>query len=618
MNGLVAKQLGKTCLPPALCSRRLNMATKSQLDRPAAEIFQLAARRWQLFPVRAKGKEPLIDDWPNQASTDPTRLKFWLRRFPGCNWAAATGLGSGFFVLDVDGEEGLHSLAQFERSGKSLPETLTVRTGRGSHLYFAYPDKNIIRNSAAKLAPGLDIRGAGGYVVIPPSVHFSGSVYGFVREDCAIAPAPEWLLGMLRENAVPSQAPVIGADEHRAAISRGKRNSTLTSQAGAMRSKGMTEPSIEAALLIENKERCDPPLPDSEVREIAHSVSKYPPRQVKTALPRRAEILTLSDVAAREVDWLWKLYLAYGTMAMLSGDPDAGKTFIALAIAAALTVGATPYTGEPCEPCDVLYLSVENSPECVLRPRFDSLGGDAKRFHLLQGSIAGEGEGAERSSVHLGDVSLLRDALMKTKARLVVVDPIQSYLGAEVDAHRSNETRPVLDGLSRLANEFGCCILLVRHLGKAPTGRAIHRGLGSIDLTGAVRTELMAGTAADGSGRAMVQVKNNLGPFGKALGYTIDTDGSFRWTGESELTASSLLAAESCADEEGAGQEAEDFLRDTLRGGPRLQKEIMADARQVGIAERTLRRSKKRLRIVARKRGMEGGWEWELPEDGQA
>ena len=385
-----------------------------------------------------------------------------------------------------------------------------------------------------------------------------------------------------------------------------------------MRSKGMTEPSIEAALLIENKERCDPPLPDSEVHEIAHSVSKYPPRQVKTALPRRAEILTLSDVEAREVDWLWNPFLAYGTLAMLSGDPDAGKTYIALAIAAALTRGVTPYTGEPCEPCDVLYLSVENSPECVLRPRFDSLGGDPKRFHLLQGSIAGEGEGAERSSVHLGDVSLLRDALLKTKARLVVVDPIQSYLGAEVDAHRSNKTRPVLDGLARLANEFGCCILLVRHLGKAPTGRAIHRGLGSIDLTGAVRTELMAGTAADGSGRrAMVQVKNNLGPFGKALGYTIEANGSFRWTGESELTASALLAAESGADEEGAGQEAEDFLQNLLREGPRPQKEIRAEARQVGIAERTLRRAKKRLGIVARKRDMEGGWEWGLPEGGQ-
>ncbi len=270
-----------------------------------------------------------------------------------------------------------------------------VRTGGGSHAYLVYPDNTIVRNSAAKLAPGLDIRGAGGYVVIPPSVHSSGSVYEFVREDCAIAPAPEWLLEMLRENAVPSQPQVICADGNKSAISRGQRNSTLTSQAGAMRSKGMTEPSIEAALLIENKERCNPPLPDSEVRGIAHSVSKYSPRQVKTALPRRAEILTLSDVQARKVDWLWKPFLAYRTLAMLSGDPDAGKTFIALAIAAALTVGATPYTGEPCEPCDVLYLSVENSPECVLRPRFDSLGGDAKRFHLLQGSIAGEGEEAE-------------------------------------------------------------------------------------------------------------------------------------------------------------------------------------------------------------------------------
>jgi hypothetical protein len=383
-----------------------------------------------------------------------------------------------------------------------------------------------------------------------------------------------------------------------------------------MRCKGMGQESIRAALLAENHSRCKPPLSVSEVCEIARSVSKYRAAQASRASRCYAAILTLSEVKAREIDWLWNPYLALGTLAMLSGDPGAGKTFIAQAIAAALTTGRMPHSGEPCPPCDVLYLSVENSPEYVLRPRFDLLGGDANRFHLLEGSISGDG--AERGSVRLADVAVLRDAIEKTKARLVVVDPIQSYLGADVDAHRSNETRPLLDGLARIAAERGCCILLVRHLSKAPTSRAIYRGLGSIDLTGAVRTELMAGSAPDDSARrALVQVKNNLGKFGKSLGYVIEEDGKFRWTGETELTASELLAAEASGYEGGAGSEAEEFIRHELRDGARPAKEVSRVARQAGIAERTLRRARKRLGIKPRKGGMEAGWEWALPEGGQ-
>ena len=335
-------------------------------------------------------------------------------------------------------------------------------------------------------------------------------------------------------------------------------------------------------------------------------------------LSRRADLLTLATVEAREVEWLWKPYLPIGMLAILNGDPGAGKTFIALAIAAAITVGRVPHTGEARVPSHVLYLSVENSPEYVVRPRFDSLGGDPSRLHILRGSIIGDGERAERGSVRLSDVSLLGDALMRTEARFVIVDPIQSYLGAEVDAHRSNETRPVMDGLSRLADEHICGILLVRHLGKAQTGRAIHRGLGSIDLSAAVRTELLAGCSPDDPAqRALVQEKSNLGQFGPSLGYTIEANGTFRWTGESKLTAAALLAPESNEEETGAMAEAKDFLSNALGQDARPAKDVEAEARQEGISERTLKRAKKVLGVQSRKSGMSDGWEWSLPEGSQ-
>jgi len=589
------------------------MATVTQQpDLETEAILRLAARNWHLFPLKARGKQPLINNWPAQATTDRGDLATWAKSFPGCNWGVTTGPESGVFVLDVDGEQGLAAVIDFQRSGRTLPRTLTAQTGKGSHAYFQWPVGLDLRNSASKLAPGLDIRAAGGYVVVPPSVHQSGTSYEFVDETVAVADAPEWLLQQLvsPSPAASTLSAVTGA------IGEGQRNAKLATFAGAMRRTGMTEHEIEVALQEINNGRCIPPLPKAEVLQIAHSVSRYSPAQPEQAL-RRPELLPLSQVQLREVDWFWKPYFAKGTLAMLSGDPGAGKTFVALAIAAAATAGEVPYTREPSEPANVLYLSIENSAECVLRPRFDALGGDPTRLQLLKGSITGTGDVVERGAIWLSDQTLLRAAMEETKPVLVVVDPIQSYLGKDVDAHRSNETRPVLDGLARLAEEFRCCILLVRHLSKSQTGRAIHRGLGSIDLTGAVRTELLAGTAADGSHqRALVQIKNNLGQFGESLGYRIE-EGTFRWTGRSDLTAASLFAAEPGNNEASSLGEAKEFLLEILQAGPRKENEVFPEARQAGISESTLKRAKAQLGVKSRKCGMQGGWVWALSEEDQ-
>jgi hypothetical protein len=334
-------------------------------------------------------------------------------------------------------------------------------------------------------------------------------------------------------------------------------------------------------------------------------------------MARRPEILTLAQVEAREVDWLWKPYLANQTLAMLSGDPGIGKTFITLAISAALTIGREPFSGKPRPPAQVLYLSLENEPHYVVRPRMDALGGDVSHFHILRGTLIGNGETASRGSIKLSDVQLIADAIDKTQAGLIIVDPIQSYLGTEVDAHRSNETRPILDALAQLAERKKCCVLFVRHLGKAQAGKAIYRGLGSIDLTGAVRTELLAGSASgDPDMRALVQVKSNLGEFGPALGYAVDNKG-FRWTGESNLTSDELLSPDCPGKDNGAMDDAVDFLQVELGQGARKVDELEGSARQAGIALRTLKRAKAKLSVSSRKRSMQEGWEWSLPEGGQ-
>ena len=340
----------------------------------------------------------------------------------------------------------------------------------------------------------------------------------------------------------------------------------------------------------------------------------YAPRN----LARRPDLVTLSSVESQPVPWLWRPYLAYGMINLLSGEPGCGKTFLALAFAAALTVGKIPYVGEPCRPHDVVYLSIENSPEYVVRPRFDSLEGDANRLHVLQGAVTGEGPKARREGVRLSDIPLLESALKQTNARFLVVDPIQSYLGCEVDMHRSNETRPIMDGLATLAQKYRTCLLILRHFAKSTAGSAINRGLGSIDLTGAARTELHAGKRDEQS--AMVHAKTNIGEIGKSIGFEIRA-GVFRWTGETTISVNDLAASGMAEEDRDAVSEAAESLSDMLRGGPKLQSEIFSEMKEMGISYAAVRRAKKKLGAQHRKRAGQrhGQSEWFLEgcEDGE-
>lgn len=240
-------------------------------------------------PGCSPGKHPMTSHGFKDATTDVNAIRGWWDRTPTANVGIRTGAGSGFVVLDVDPRNGGdESLATLEKQHGKLPLSPLVRTGGGGrHFYFQHPGGKV--SCKANLLPGLDIKADGGYVVAPPSLHDSGGRYLWAQQrthdDVRPPPTPPWLLDMIHGDDLPllkvqkTATPTAWSLNY----AEGSRNSSLTSLAGTMRRRGMEKAAIETALLAENQEKCQPPLPDSEVRKIAQSVARYQPDETSVS-----------------------------------------------------------------------------------------------------------------------------------------------------------------------------------------------------------------------------------------------------------------------------------------------------------------------------------------------
>jgi hypothetical protein len=330
-------------------------------------------------------------------------------------------------------------------------------------------------------------------------------------------------------------------------------------------------------------------------------------------------ITCLSDVEPQDVAWLWHPYIPLGKLTLLEGDPGLGKTFLALTLAAAITRGwpLLSQTGAPdeeLEPADVLYMSAEDGLADTLRPRLDAAGADVSRVHALTGWQLSDDAGTTEGAVSLGDIPILEQALTQTKPRLIIIDPLQAYLGAKVDMHRANEVRPLLSALGNLAEKHKCAVICIRHLSKALSPKAIYSGMGSIDFAAAARSILTVGEH-DGE-RLLAHVKSSLAPQGKSIRYEL-RDGSLNWLGISDITAEELRVPQTVEAEGSTVDAAVTFLQDYLEDGPQPASSAFSAAKQEGISERTLKRAKSQLEVRSQRvsAGNEGAgkWAWSLP-----
>lgn len=231
--------------------------------------LQLAENGWPVFPVQPGEKRPcgrLVEHGLKEATTDPQTIRDWWGVVPSANIGFATG---PIFAIDEDIPGAWDELTE----GWDVPDTLTVRTPSGGrHFYFRAPPGVTVRNSAGKLAEGIDVRGAGGYTVFPPSETDAGA-YTFIQR-AKVAPAPDELTDLLTrsESGHAERGEPVEGD-----IPQGRRNDALFRMGCAMRRKGFGKTSIERALQAENQVRCTPPLPQDEVQKIAASAARYSP-----------------------------------------------------------------------------------------------------------------------------------------------------------------------------------------------------------------------------------------------------------------------------------------------------------------------------------------------------
>ena len=313
--------------------------------------------------------------------------------------------------------------------------------------------------------------------------------------------------------------------------------------------------------------------------------------------PETVKIIRMSDVELTPVEWLWKPYLPFGKLSVLQGNPGEGKTYFAMHLAAACTNGKLLPNMERMEPFNVIYQTAEDGLGDTVKPRLIEAGADLDRVLVIDDSEV---------QLTLSD-ERIEKAIIENNARLVIIDPIQAYLGADVDMNRANEVRPIFMRLGQVAQRTGCAILLIGHLNKAAGMQSLQRGLGSIDIAAAVRSVMFIGKLKhDPTMRILTHEKSSLAPPGASLAFSLGDEGGFRWVGEYDITTDEMLSGIE-PQRETKTQQAKDLICTLLAGGKQvLSEDIDKAALERGIPGRTVRDAKRELGDALKSKIVEG------------
>lgn len=569
-------------------SRRRILSPKAERKLRVARSFLRAGVG--VIALRPKSKQPETRFSP-QGSKSPTRdlsvVRSWVQRDANINFAGVL-LGTPILAIDVDGPEGEAALDELG----PLPATRETVTPNGRHLFFNHHGR--VKGSRIGFAPKLDII-ASGYVVLPGSVHPSGGHYRSEDYDAPIADLPVRAIEIInarRKGEARREGEARTADSK--VIAAGSRDNRLTSLAGSFRRQGFEAEVIGTALTAVNDAHCRPPLPQRAVDKIVRSIIRYDAAD-------EGLFETMANVTPREVEFLWEPYLVRGTVNLLEGDPNVGKTYLLCEIAAARSAGR-PLPGQrKTQPGNVLFLSAEDDPETTLVHRLIRMGADLERITFLTKFLRLEEEVLEWIEQHI----------LEKHVELVILDPLLAYMQSGIDMNKANETRPFMARLAELARAKNVTIIGLRHLTKSDRDGAIFRGLGSIDITAAARSAVLVGEHPEEPAlRAMVHIKHNLSQRGATQLYELTGGNRDRglvpkvtWRGESDLGPEDFATRRNPPgrpDNESAA--AREYLQQVLRAGPKPIATVVSDGEKRGFSSRTLRRVAKEMGIISDRR----------------
>ncbi len=319
---------------------------------------------------------------------------------------------------------------------------------------------------------------------------------------------------------------------------------------------------------------------------------------------KQMKLISLSEVELQEVEWLWYPYIPFGKITIIQGDPGEGKTTLGLRLAAACSNGHGFPGMEERAPISVIYQTAEDGLGDTVKPRLiEAEANENIIFNISE----------ETDVLTLKD-ERIKEAIKSTGAKLMILDPIQGYIGDDTDINRANEIRTVMRGISKVAEETGCAIVFIGHLNKTKGTSSAYRGLGSIDFRATARSVLLVGRHRKFPNvRIIVHDKSSLAPEGKSMAFNLGNEEGFHWLdGYDDVTADELLCG---GPSETKTEIAEEMIRDMLSTGEFVPAEmIYTKAKEKDISARTVNEAKSKIKGITTKK-IGKGWAWALTDN---
>jgi hypothetical protein len=607
-----------------------------------AEIIISSSLGRKVFPVAAGSKNPLVK-WRSSdpASSELDQINRWYIRWGNTNWGLATGVDSGVFVVDIDSKEGYdwvvsHGLTDTYsvKTGGNTPEKLSY----GYHFYFQHPGAGIaIKNSAKDLSPGVDVRGDGGYVLIPPSVT---ELPYYVANQREVAVAPQWLIDRITKSeaqiAADSNSELSIQDrEHGANIYRkacreypetpdGQWNNELNKLgglAGRMVASGCFDEDYALTLALD----CGAAyVQDNRKAFLATWRSGFKwglqspwvplgPEDVGFAAgvptaPQQAGFTNLGDEPMESIKWLWPGWLPLGKLVLYAGPGGVGKSTVTFSWAATISKGGKWPDGLPCQPGRVLIWSGEDDIRDTMKPRLVAMGANCERIDVIR-TMHGE---IFDPAKHFAQ---LKVQLKKGDVKLLIIDPITSAVAG--DMNKTNEVRRNLQAIVDFAADLDCCVVGITHFNKSSAGKnPTERVTGSQAFTALSRMTIVSQKDQDSGECVIARTKSNISVDSGGLRYRIEPiklpqgieTTRINWLEGVEGTALDILSEVEPGDEKVSEKkidQAREYLKIALSQQDLPLKQLVE---QGGFSSATLKRAKELLPIRITGYGRKALW----------